>query len=299
MLPEKDPTHLEGQLKKHVEELAGRIGIRHDSDPSSIEAAVTYLKEAWGSFGFEVEEQPYTTAAMDARNLVVEWPGNSRPDEVVVIGAHYDTVRYTPGADDNASAVATLLEVSRLLAGKAFTRTIRFVAFANEEPPHFTTGTMGSRVYANRCKELHEDIRAMVCLEMLGYYSDAEDSQAYPDEVPTLLRKTLPTRGNFLAAVSDLRTAGALRTFSRGFKSASSLKLVSTPLPGPLAQELWLSDHGPFWDRGYKALMLTDTSWFRNPNYHEASDLPDTLDYARLTQATLGVAQGVRRLAGG
>ena len=285
------------RLTRHVHVLAGLIGVRHDSRPSTIAAAVGMIEREWAAMGQAVETQRYDTPAGVAKNLVVEWPGATRPEEIVVVGAHYDTVRTTPGADDNASAVAVLLETTRALAGRRFARTVRFVAFANEEPPHFISPTMGSRVYAKRCRAAQDQIICMVCLEMMGYFVDVPGSQAYPAELPAILRKVLPDRGDFLACVSDRATRRPLKRFARAFRKASPLKLVAHAIPE--AQNLlWVSDHGPFWDERYPALMLTDTSYFRNPHYHEVTDTPETLDYPAMSRATDGVVAGVAALAG-
>ncbi|MEM6552505.1 MAG: M20/M25/M40 family metallo-hydrolase [Planctomycetota bacterium] len=283
-------------LERHVEMLAGVIGVRHDSRPSSLDASVSYITREWEAMGETVREEPYRTAAWEAKNLVVEWPGRDPKAPVVVLGAHYDTVRTTPGADDNASAVAVLLEATRMLTGRRFRRTVRFVAFANEEPPHFGTRTMGSRVYAEACRARGDAVHAMVCLEMVGYFDCRRGKQSYPDELPRVVRPLVRDTGDFISVVSDVRSCRVLRRFRRGFRRASSLPMIAAPVPR--ARELlWLSDHGPFWDLGYPAMMVTDTSWFRNPHYHEMTDTPATLDYERMTRVLTGVVGGVAALA--
>lgn len=284
-------------IHRHVDMLAGQIGIRHDSDPSSIASTIAYLHEEWGKLGQTVKTQTYPTPAMQATNLVVEWPGIQESERIVVVGAHYDTVSRTPGADDNASAVAMLLAVCKALVGRQFKKTLRFVAFANEEPMHFTGPTMGSRVYAERCKADGDDIYAMVCLEMVGYFDTTEASQDYPDELPAFIRPLLRSRGDFIAFVSDLATRSQLGVFRRAFKKAVEFPVLAAPLP-KARQLLWVSDHGPFWDNDYPALMVTDTSWFRNQNYHTMNDTPDTLDYDRMSRVAVGITEGVAALAG-
>ena len=284
-------------LRAHVDVLAGLIGIRHDSMPSSIEATVAYINKVFTDLGQTVETQTYPTAAMEAQNLIVQWPGASNAESIVLVGAHYDTVVRTPGADDNASAVAMLLAVCKGLIGRSFQRTLRFVAFANEEPMHFNTKTMGSRVYADRCRAVNEDIHCMVCLEMVGYFDTAEGSQDYPKELPKLFRPILRSRGDFIAFVSDMATRKQLGRFKRAFRRAVDFPVVAAPFP-KAHDLLWQSDHGPFWDRGYPALMVNDTSMFRNPHYHEMTDTPDTLDYDRMARVAVGVTEGVAALAG-
>jgi Zn-dependent M28 family amino/carboxypeptidase len=264
--------------------------------PSSIDATLAYINKTLSDLGQEVQTQTYPTAAMQATNLIVEWPGTTKAESIIVVGAHYDTVVRTPGADDNASAVAMLLAVCKGLIGRKFKRTMRFVAFANEEPMHFNTKTMGSRVYADRCRAENDDIHCMVCLEMVGYFDTAEGSQDYPAELPKFIRPLLRSRGDFIAFVSDLSTRSQLRRFKRAFKNTVDFPAIAAPLP-KAREFLWLSDHGPFWDNGYPALMVNDTSMFRNHNYHTKNDTPDTLDYDRMARVAVGVTEGVAALA--
>ncbi|GMU80171.1 MAG: hypothetical protein AMXMBFR47_00420 [Planctomycetota bacterium] len=291
-------SDLARRLHQHVDRLAGLIGPRHFGKPDSIAAAITLIEREFAGMGDSVRREEYTLdTGQTATNLIVERRGTTRPDEVVVLGAHYDTVPETPGADDNASAVAVLLETARLLAGRGTRRTVRFVAFACEEPPHFYTQEMGSHVHAKGCRERGEKLVGMLCLEMVGYYSDAPGSQIAPMELPRWLAWWLPRRGNFLAAVGNLRSWRLCWAFRRGFKRASRLPLFSIVLP-EWVYSIRLSDNSSFWDLGYPALMITDTSFLRNRNYHRATDLPGTLDYDRMAAATEGVAGAIAALAG-
>ena len=288
-------TGLSHALRRHVDTLAGLIGPRHDGRPSSLEATTAYLGREWAAMGAAVRRETYPTAAGEAVNLIVEKPGSTRPDEIVILGAHYDTVATTPGADDNASAVAVLLEASRLLLPRRHKRTLRLVAFANEEPPHFYTDTMGSQIHARGCRKRGERVVGMVCLEMLGYFDPRRGAQAYPEGLPRALTWCLPKRGHFLGLVSNPRSAGLLYRFWLGFKLATRLPAWAVPLPQRI-HEIRLSDHAPFWDEGFRALMVTDTSFLRNPHYHLPSDTPPTLDYPRMAKATRGVVGGMRWL---
>jgi Zn-dependent M28 family amino/carboxypeptidase len=247
--------------------------------------------------GYNVVRQTYLAGGHEVSNLVAELPGGRRADEIVILGAHYDTVWTTPGADDNASAVAVMIEVARLMRELQPSRTVRFVGFACEEPPFFHTGEMGSQEYARGCRARGEKIRGMLCLEMVGYYSTEANSQRAPAGLPRFLQKWLPTRGDFLAAVGNLQSWRLLLTFRRGFKRAVRFPLFTIALPESIA-EIRLSDNSSFWDQGYPALMLTDTSFLRNAHYHLASDTPDTLDYDRMAEVTRGVCGGVRAAAG-
>lgn len=287
---------LSEHLRAHVHRLAGLIGPRHLGRPSTLQAAAALIERELGEGGDAVERQAYCVGNQEVANLIIERRGTNRPQEIVILGAHYDTVPTTPGADDNASAVATLIEVARLLRTHTFRRTVRFVAFACEEAPHFYTDTMGSAVYACRCYERRERIVGALCLEMVGYYTTAPHSQTTPPEIPRFLRWALPGRGDFLAAVGNLRSWRLAWTFRRGFKRAVRFPLYSIVLPERI-HSICLSDNSSFWDYGYPALMLTDTAFLRNPHYHLPTDTPDTLDYARMASVTIGIAEGLARLA--
>lgn len=281
----------------HVDILAGLIGPRHLGKPKSIEAATTYIETQFAEIGDVVARQGYAVGDQTAENLVAERLGSHLPNQIVVVGAHYDTVPTTPGADDNASAVAMLIEVARLLKTNSMRRTLRFAGFACEEPPHFYTGTMGSQQYARGCRTEGERVIGMICLEMVGYYSPELGSQRIPPAIPRWLRWAFPRRGDFLTAVANFRSLKLLWSFRRGFKRNCTLPLFTIALPEAV-NEIRLSDNSSFWDQGYPALMITDTSFLRNPHYHQATDTPETLDYPRLAQATLGVAAAVARISG-
>jgi Zn-dependent M28 family amino/carboxypeptidase len=284
-------------LRRHVDRLAGLIGPRHVGKPKALVAAALLIENEFRAAGYDVERQPYVASGASVENLVAELPGSRRRDEILILGAHYDTIPETPGADDNASAVAVLIEVVRLLHEFRPQRTIRFVSFPCEEPPHFHTGEMGSQIYARRCRERNENIVGMLCLEMVGYFSTQAGSQQIPDSLPRWSRTFLPTRGDFLAAVGNLRSWRLLWQFRRGFKRATQLPLLSLALPERI-HEIRLSDNSSFWDQGYPSLMLTDTSFLRNPHYHRQSDTPETLDYERMAEVVSGVAGAVRFIAG-
>jgi Zn-dependent M28 family amino/carboxypeptidase len=291
-----NPARVES-LKRHVDRLAGLIGPRHLGAPRSFAAAATFVERELAEAGYATARQPYRVGQHEVSNIVAELPGIRRREEIVVVGAHYDTIFYTPGADDNASAVAVLIEVARLMRPLHPSRTVRFVSFACEEPPYFHTGDMGSQVYARQCRASNEHIHGMLCLEMLGYYATEPNSQQIPPGIPRFLHRFLPHRGDFLAAVANLQSWRLLWQFRRGFKRAARFPLWTLALPESI-EEIRLSDNSSFWDQGYPALMITDTSFLRNPNYHAATDTPDTLDYQRMAQVTLGIAGATARLAG-
>ncbi len=283
-------------LRRHVDRLAGAIGPRHTGLPSALAAAATLVERELVSAGYVVERQNYLAGGQEVSNLIAELPGSGRADEIVVVGAHYDTVPTTPGADDNASAVAVLLEVARLMRTWQTERTIRFVAFTCEESPHFHTGEMGSQAYAGRCRSLGERVVGMLCLEMVGFYSSAPDSQRIPSAIPSFLRWIFPPRGDFLAAVGNLRSWKLLWKFRRGFRRTKRCPLFAIVLPEAI-RDIRRSDNSSFWDQSYPALMLTDTSYLRNPHYHLATDTPETLDYKRMGAVVRGVLEGVAEVA--
>jgi Zn-dependent M28 family amino/carboxypeptidase len=216
--------------------------------------------------------------------VIAERSGNSAPDEVVVVGAHYDSAPSTPGADDNASGVAGALELARRFAKRDTDRTIRFVLFANEEPPWFRSDSMGSRIHARQAAERGDDIVIMFALEMLGYYADESGSQNYPPG----LEYFYPDTGDFIAFVTSTGYRSQLRRTVSTWRK--NVPFPSEGLSAPRqVQGVDFSDHAEFWAADYPALMVTDTAFMRNPHYHQPSDTPDTLDYDRFARVVDGL----------
>jgi Zn-dependent M28 family amino/carboxypeptidase len=282
---------LEARLRRHVEKLAGEIGERHVLRPQALHEAERYITAALRAAGHTVVRQNYEAQGVDCANLEITIAGTRRSAQIVLAGAHYDTVPGSPGADDNASGVAAILELARLLVEARPERTIKLVAFVNEEPPFFFWGEMGSQVYAHAARQRNEDIRLMISLEMLGYYRDEPGSQTYPP----LFRHFHPDRGNFIAFVSNLRSGRVMRRAAQVFRRHSDFPLETTATFGWIPGVGW-SDHLSFWRAGYRAFMCTDTAFFRNPYYHSAQDTPDKLDYSRLAQLTRGLARMLEEL---
>ncbi|MGI9239580.1 MAG: M28 family peptidase [Verrucomicrobiales bacterium] len=283
-------------LRDYIDMLSVTIGERNLEHHDNLQQAATWLESALGpnNMGYTVERQTYQVGGKDCHNIEVQIIGQTKPDEIVVIGAHYDTVVGTPGADDNASGVAALVCLANTFVGTVPERTLRFVGFANEEPPHFQTSSMGSYVYAKRCKERKENIVAMLSLESLAYYSDVKGSQDYPP----ILRARYPDTGNFAAVVGNLKSkqlvdqvAARLEEGSGGVPVEKLSFLASLPGVG------W-SDHWAFWEFGYRAVMVTDTAPYRNEHYHQPSDLPGTLDFDRLQKVTMGLRDVIVELVG-
>lgn len=281
-----EESQIKTNLNKHVNYLAGTVGERNVIAYEPLQKTAQYIEEEFKARGYMVQSQEYTVQMRKVRNITAEIHGGTRAGEIVVIGAHYDTVYDCPGADDNTSGVAGLLELARLLKNSHPARTIRFVAFVNEEPPWFQTENMGSLVYAEQAHKLKENIVAAVSLETIGMYSDAEGSQQYPDGFKSLY----PSRGNFIAFVGDLSSHGLVRDAVRSFRSAVNFPSEGSSVPGAVPGVGW-SDHWSFWQQGYPAIMVTDTAPFRNPNYHRPTDTPDTLDYDRMARVVHGLVR--------
>jgi Zn-dependent M28 family amino/carboxypeptidase len=295
------------RLRRHVEILADTIGPRNLEHTSAYEAARAHVRRELESCGLEVRDLPYRCGRHEVVNLEARLSGRRQGLSPVVIGAHYDTCGDTPGADDNASSVAGLIEIARQLTRAvdgAPRRPVRFVAFANEEPPHFMTQQMGSLVYARACRARGEELLGMLCLEMIGYFLTEPNSQPYPPQLPAVLRKTMPSRGNFVVLISDIGssrfTYQLRRTIglnARPDKSLPKLPIFAFGLPPMFTGGAhMLSDHWSFRQAGYQATMATDTAMVRNPHYHMPDDTADTLDYPRLAQLVLRLARGLGRL---
>jgi hypothetical protein len=287
-------TEIQNNLRKTVHVLAREIGSRGHLQTAALNRTIDYITSALSAYGYSVLEQPYVYKGATYKNIYVEKKGTREPEKIIVTGAHYDTVTGTPGADDNASAVAGLLELARLLAGTPLDKTLHFVAFTLEEPPLFRSKYMGSYVYAESLRQAGRDIEGMICLEMIGYFSDGPDSQFFP--LP-FMRWFYPDRGNFITLVSNMHSKGFLNSIKAGFRKGTDLTAESLStifiVPG-----VDFSDHRSFWKFGYKAVMVTDTAFYRNPYYHGAGDVPETLDYERMTEVVLGLKSAIEGLAG-
>lgn len=282
----------EATLRMHVQTLAGKIGERNVWRPHALRAAADYLRHHLEVQGYRVSAHEVTFERGRWANLEVSRPGRQAPNEIVVIGAHYDSVSGSPGANDNGSGVAALLELARLFAARDVGRSVRFVAFVNEEPPFFRTGDMGSRQYARAARLKGEDIHAMLALETIGYYDDVPGSQHYPP----FFSLFFPDRGNFIGMVSNFGSRALLKRSVAAFRAASNFPLESVATFGWVPGVDW-SDHASFWYEGYPAIMITDTALYRYPYYHSARDTPDKVDYARLARVTEALAAVVEALA--
>ena len=285
-----DERLIKSRLENSVRVLSVDIGDRSLKCLSGLNGAAEFIEKSFVKSGYEVQRQRFMLGSQELVNLEVVLPGKSRPDEVIVIGAHYDTVPGTPGADDNGSGVAALLELAQSFAGKPQDRTIRFVAFSNEETRDYER--MGSYVYAERCKKAGDNVIGMISLEMLGVYSDKEGSQRYPFPFSLFY----PSKGNFLAFVGNTASAPFLSSCIAAFRSRCNFPSEGCNAPDWVA-DANRSDHFPFWKFGYPGVMATDTSNFRFPLYHTADDTIEQLDFDSMARVVGGLARTIEVLA--
>lgn len=292
----EDHDVIVADIDNTLDHLCERLGPRHVHDANAyaaLDAARVWFVSELEDAGYDqVDEQVYVVGDRDVANISVEIEGTERPDEIVVVGAHYDTIPDCVGANDNGSGLATTLFLARCFADKPQPRTLRFVFFVNEEVPFFHTPRMGSYVYAERCSKDGDDIVAMLCPETLGYYSDEPGSQSYPAH----LELALGNVGNFLAVVGDSSSSELVRDVVAGFRDGVKFPCEGAVLPRYVAGVGW-SDHWSFWQFDYPAVMLTDTAPFRYPHYHTPEDTPDKVDVGKLARAIDGIRSAVVRIA--
>jgi hypothetical protein len=279
-------------LKHHVTELAGRIGERNVWRTGSMAAAASYIRAEFEAAGYEINIQSFPSRGETLNNLEAVLPGHDAADEIIVVGAHYDSVAGSPGADDNASGVAALLELARLLAGTTLSRSVHFVAFANEEAPFFYGDEMGSNLYAARAQAQGKRIEAMLSLETMGYFTDQPGSQRYPFPFSLFY----PDTGNFIGFVGNLASRALVRQAVGAFRASTPFPSDGVAAPSGIEGIHW-SDHWSFWEAGYPAIMVTDTAPFRYPHYHEATDMPEQLDYSGFARVTSGLVEVIGMLA--
>jgi hypothetical protein len=275
------PSTIEN-LYKHVDYLSVKIGERHLWKNGTLDQAADYIESAFTEYGYTPWRQTYSCYGKSVSNLIAGKTGTAKG--VVIIGAHYDTVPGTPGADDNASGLAGLLELARLHQKRANKKTLLFAAFVNEEPPCFGSHHMGSMIYANHLKEQGISVEVMISLEMIGYFTH-ESNQKYP--VPCM-RFFYPKTADFIGVVGNFRSSKYVSFFKKGIKKHSSIGSRSLTAP-EFFGGINLSDNYAFWHHGYRAIMITDTSFFRNRNYHLETDTIDTLNFEQMAEVVNGL----------
>lgn len=284
---------LEHRLRRHVRTLSVEIGERNVFRPQALAAAADYIRAEWCAQGYTVESQSYRAKGVTSENLEVTRAGRRKLEQILLIGAHYDSVIGSPGANDNGSGVAALLEIGRFVAGLAPEKTLRLVAFVNEEPPFFYWGEMGSLVYAKAARRRRDPIELMISLEMLGCFLDEPGSQSYPP----LLGAFYPDRGDFIAFVSNLKSYKVLRRAIAAFRAHCDFPAESLAAPYFVPGVGW-SDQLSFWRQGYRAIMVTDTAFYRYRHYHTAQDTADKLNYPAMARVVEGLQKAVAELAG-
>jgi hypothetical protein len=280
------------RLRAHVQTLAGDIGERNMWRAPALNDAAQYIGDQWNRQGYDVKPLTYQISGVRCQNLEITREGDVRRREILLVGAHYDSVMGSPGANDNASGVATLLEISREFAAIEPAMTVRFVAFANEEPPFFMSDQQGSMVYAKSARDRGDDIRVMASLETIGWYSNQPGSQHYPP----LFKLFYPDRANFIGMVSDFRSRAIMRRLTQAFRAHSDFPVQTAATFRFIPGVSW-SDHRSFWHYGYRGVMITDTAPYRYPHYHAMSDTPDKLAYPELSRVTLGLFAAFMEIA--
>ena len=294
-----EQTALREQLLADLELLAGDIGVRNAWCPEGLERAADFIEQSLADAGYAPRRQTYETRGRPFHNLEVELEGIGSAQEIVIVGAHYDSVAVDacPGANDNGTGVCGVLALARHFARSPDEarpeRTLRFVLFVNEEPPFFMTRAMGSRVYARRCRSRGERVVSMLSLETMGYFSDRKGSQKYPP----LVGRFYPDTGNFIAFVGNLRSRALVRRSLQSFRKRATIPSEGAALPGWLPGIGW-SDHWSFWKEGYEAVMVTDTALYRYPHYHTAFDTVEHVDFDRLALVVDGLKDVVADLGG-
>ena len=283
---------LREELRADVRTLGAEIGERNMLQYPQLNAAADFIENSFSSAGLHPRRDTYELQGKAFHNIEAEIRGSA--PQIVLIGAHYDSIFGAPGANDNGSGVAAMLALARRFATRSTSSTLRFVAFVNEEPPFFQSKQMGSFVYAGRCKDRGDQISAMISLETIGYFSDAPRSQTYPAPGLGIF---YPTTGNFIGFVGNVRSGALLRRAISIFRRQSKIPSEGAVLPAFIPGVGW-SDQWAFWQHGYPGIMITDTAPFRYPHYHRATDTPDKLDYDRFALVVSGVEKLVEDLAG-
>jgi Zn-dependent M28 family amino/carboxypeptidase len=277
------------RLRRDVAFLTGEVSPRDSDHPENLDRAAAYLRGQFAAGGARVTAPSFQVRGRTYRNVVASFGPESGP--LLVVGAHYDSFGgfgANPGADDNASGTAGLVEIARLLAGRRLDRRVDLVAFANEEPPYFGSAQMGSAVHARSLAG--RNVRGMICLEMIGYFTPRQPAPSW------IFRFLYPDRGNFIAVAGRWADRDLTREVKRAMRGSSDLPVVS--FTAPRSAGLDASDQINYWDRGIPAVMVTDTADIRNPHYHSRFDTADSLDYARMARVVDGVTNAVLALSG-
>ena len=273
---------LKDRLHRHVRYLSEEIGERHRDNEGALEKTVEYIDRQFQQMGYRTRLQEIN--GQDDVNVITEIRGNRTPDRILIVGAHYDSVWLSPGADDNASGIAALLEIARAFVHLKPGKTIRFIAFGNEEKPFSETENMGSYFYVKTAVEHNEFITGMFSLEMLGYYSSDKNSQKYP----LVARWIFPDTADFIAFISNLDSRSLIEAIGRYSKHARG-RAEGLVIHEKILPDIRRSDHASFWDYRIPAVLISDTAEFRNSNYHSVSDVMETLDFETMSAVIAGL----------
>ena len=289
----KPELPLAQQLRQYVVHLAETIGERNLDHYEELCESADYIQSQLESWNYATSRNKFTCRELECFNIIGEITGSKQPEKIVIVGGHYDSVRGTPGANDNGSGTAAMLALAKLFKDSKPALTLRFVGFTNEEPPYFQNrGEMGSWVYAEACRKKNEDIVGVLSLETMGYFTDEPDSQHYPAP----LDKFYPSTGNFIGFVSNLQSRPLQQRVIKTFREHAKIPSEGASLPDVLPGVGW-SDHWSFWQEGYQGIMVTDTAPFRYPHYHEPTDTPDKIDYERFAKVVEGLVFVIEELA--
>lgn len=278
-------TKVLNNLYVHVEALSNQIGVRNYSNYDNLQKAEEYISNQLEDIGYKLISQSFIINEKKFTNVIAVKQEFNPSKPTLIIGAHYDSC-FNPGADDNASGVAGMLELARLLRQKQLDLQIKFIAFVNEEPPFFQTDNMGSFVYAKTAKKNNENIYGAIVLEMIGFYSDEKNSQRYPP----LLGLFYPNRGNFISVIGNRQSKSIVKQFLKTTRKENLINIKSLIAPNSMPA-INFSDHWSFWKQGYKAVMITDTAYLRNSNYHKNTDTYLTLNYDKMSGVVYSVKQ--------
>lgn len=287
-----EQSEIRDRLSSDVNCLSVTIGDRSMESAGSLQKTMAYIRESLQRAGYTVSDIPYKVGEQQVSNLEAILVGSEPTRGAVVVGAHYDSVAGTVGANDNATGVAATLELARLMKGSHQRKTVRFVFFVNEEPPYFQSESMGSRVYARHIHNEKTQVSAMISLETIGFYSDAAGSQKYPP----VLSLFYPNRGNFIGFVGNPESRDLVRRSVRRFRESTAFPSEGVAAPAEWPGVGW-SDHWSFWQENYPAIMITDTAVFRYPYYHTTRDTFERVDFDKAARVVDGVHSLVEMLA--
>jgi Zn-dependent M28 family amino/carboxypeptidase len=257
-----------------------------------LQDASNYLSSLLREQGYVVVEHPYLVDGARVNNLEASLLGTDGTLGQVIVGAHYDSVAGTVGANDNCTGVAAVLQIAKLMRQTKPRRTVRFVLFANEEPPYFQTAHMGSLVYAHELRSNGVSVSAMISLETIGFYSDQSGSQKYPPG----LNLFYPSKGNFITFVGNMESRALVRESVRSFREHTRFPSEGIAAPGDWPGIGW-SDQWSFWQEGFPGIMVTDTAPFRYLYYHTSNDTEDKVNFDKTARVVEGIRELVEVLA--